>query len=68
MFYFLNCVRINGTLGVYFTLELSWVSVYKSFASFCSDFLEAAPKPYVQDTILNLPNPYLRSTSIHCTS
>ena len=27
-------------------------------------YIEAAPIPYVQDTILNLLNPYLRSTTI----
>ena len=35
-----------------------------SFASFSCGYLEAAFRTYVQDTILNLPNPYLRSTTV----
>ena len=40
------------------------VFVLNSFASLCCGYLGAAPIPYVQDNILNLPNPYLRSTTI----
>ena len=35
--------------------------MHKSSASLCCVYLWAAP---IQDTILNLPNPYLRSTSV----
>ena len=34
------------------------------FASLCSDYIEAAPIPYVQAAKLNLPHPYLRSTTM----
>ena len=33
-----------------------------SYSSIWCSYLGAAPTPYVQDTILNLPKPYLRST------
>ena len=56
--------RVNGTLGVYFTIKKLRVFVYKHFASLCCGYLGAAPIPYVQDTILNLPNPYIRSTTV----
>ena len=38
--------------------------VYKTFASLCCAYLGAAPIPYVQDIILNPPNPDLRSTTL----
>ena len=56
--------RINGTLGVHFTLEYVRVFIYKSFALLCSGYLGAAPIPYPQGTFLNLPNSYLSSTTI----
>ena len=61
---FLTVGRINESLEVYFVLELLRVFIYKSFASLCCGFLEAVPRRYVQDAILNLPNPYLRSTTM----
>ena len=33
------------------------------FAHFSASFLGAAPTPYVQVAILNLPHPYLKSTT-----
>ena len=38
--------------------------MYKSFASLCCIDLGAASIPYIQDAILNWPNPYLRSIAI----
>ena len=49
--------RIYGTLGVCL-FHLS------KFASLRCGYLGSAPIPYVQDTILNLPNSYLRSTTV----
>ena len=43
----------------------------KSLASLCCGYPGAAPVHYVQDANLNLPNPYLRSTTVlldTCTS
>ena len=59
--FFSTVRRMNGTLGAYFTLE--YVSVFVSLRFVCG-YLGAALILYVQDTILNLPNPYLRSTSV----
>ena len=61
---FLTVRRVNGTLGIYFTIEFIRAFVYKSYASLGCDYLGAAPIPYVQEAILNLPNPYLRSTIV----
>ena len=57
-------MRIIGTLGVYFRLEYLRFFIYKIFASLCRGYLVAAPLPYIQDAILNLPNPYFRSTTV----
>ena len=56
--------RINGTPGVYFTVEYLRAFIYKSFVLLYCCYLGAAAITYVQDAILNLPNPYLRSTTI----
>ena len=45
-------------------MELIRVFIYKSFASLCCVYFGAAPIPYVQDAILNLLDPYLRSTTV----
>ena len=37
--------RINGTLGVYLTLEYLRVLIYKRFVSLCCVFLKAASIP-----------------------
>ena len=34
------------------------------FDFFCCGYLGATPIPYVRHAILNLPNPYLRSTTV----
>ena len=56
--------KINITLRVYFALQYLSVFFYKNFASLCCGYLGAVPIPYVQDTILNLLKPYLRSATI----
>ena len=51
--------RVNGTQGVYFTLEKLRVLLYKQFASLWCGYLGAAPVFYVQDvtnTIVILDN------------
>ena len=50
-------------LVVCFMLEQVRVFVYKSFPSLCCSFLGAAPVPYTQDTIFNLPNLYIQLLS-----
>ena len=67
--------RVNGTRGVYFTLEQLKVFILTSLASLCCGYLGAPPIPYIHDAMLNLPNLYLRSTTVlldntvtlHCT-
>ena len=36
----------------------------KHFALLCCHYCGAAPIPYVQDAILNLPDPYIGSTTV----
>ena len=43
--------QINGTLGIYFTLEYLRVFIYRSFTSLCCGYLGTAPIPYVQNII-----------------
>ena len=62
--FFSTVRRVNGTLRVYFTLEQLKLFIYNSFASLYCGYLGAAPIPYVQDTVLNLHNPYLRRTTV----
>ena len=47
-FNFQTVRRINGTLGVYYTLEQLRVFINRCFASLCCVFLGAAPIPEVQ--------------------
>ena len=47
-----------------FSIRIAKGFIYKSFASLCCGYLGDAPSPYVQDIILNLPNPYFRSSTI----
>ena len=54
-FGFLDLVKVSGTYRV----DL----VRKLFALFYFVFVGVAPIPYVQAAILNLPHPYLRSTT-----
>ena len=54
-----STVRINGILEVNFYIRIPKSLIYKSFASLCCVNLEATPISYLQDTVLNLPNPYL---------
>ena len=56
--------RSIETLGLYLRQKWLKVFIYKSFASLHWVYLEAAPIPYVQDTISNPPNPYLRGTTV----
>ena len=60
---FSNVKRINGTLGVRYTLQQLRVFIYKIFASLCCGYLGVAPIPHVPDVILKRPNPYAKLSS-----
>ena len=58
-------VYIGGTTrGLTLPPYIANIIIYKSFASICYIYLEAALIPEVQNAISNLSNPYLRSTTI----
>ena len=57
MFGFLDLVKGCRTYKVNLALEQLWDVVHKVFALLCFIFLGAAPIPYVQEAILNLPHP-----------
>ena len=56
--------RINGTLGYIVCHNSLGFFICKSFRSLYCGYVGAAPIPYVLDAILNLPNSYLRSTTV----
>ena len=58
--------RSHGILGLYFCIKIAkgFIYMYKSFVSLLCVYLRAALIPQVQDAILNLPNLYLRGTTV----
>ena len=48
----------------FFLQQNNKIFFYKSIILYCCGYLGAAPIPYVQDAIFNLPNPYVRSTTV----
>ena len=61
---FLNLIEVKGTYMVDFAIEWPRDVVYKLCAFVCFVFHGAAPILYVWVAILNLPHPYLRSTTV----
>ena len=51
-------------LRVFFYNRIIKFLLYKNFASLWCSYLGASFIPYVQDAILNPPNPYIRSTTV----
>ena len=65
IFDFPDCKKNKWNSGGIFPIIIAKVFfTFKSFASLCCSYLRAAPIPYIQDTILNLLNSYLRTTTI----
>ena len=54
---FSNLIMVSGTYTVHLVIEYPRDIVFKPFAFICFLFYGAAPKPYVQAAILNLPHP-----------
>ena len=50
--------------GSIFCIRIPKGLICKSFGSVCYGYLKTAPIPYEEDAILNLPNPYLRSSTV----
>ena len=61
---FLNLIKVSEMYTVHLAIEKPRDVFYKQFAFVCFVFHEAAPIPYVQSAILNLPHPQLRSTTV----
>ena len=61
---FSNFMKVSGTYTVDLAIEKPRDVVYKHFGFVCFVFHGAAPIPYLQAAILNLPHAYLSSTTV----